>query len=345
MLKTSRVRHPALLLIGPLPPPAGGIASSVESLASAAVHHGIDVRVVDPARGKLRLVKALLSASLAKSVVHVHVCGHNWACHALIAFARALAPKSRFIVTLHSGILPEFLRRLSPLGRGALLALLARVDELVCVSAKNRDALASIGVPAEKISVASPFIAERSAAPGSSSASTEVDRPKSIRLCAMVAPEALYGADLLVDGFATLAADLPATELYLFGTGGADRAVADALSTRGLAARVRALGELSRAEVHTLLRDSDLLVRPTYADGDSVNVREALSVGCRVVASDAAVRPPAVRTFPTGDAAAFASAMAASLAESPPALAPERAIDDGFETLLGVYGWSATSAL
>ena len=50
-----------------------------------------------------------------------------------------------------------------------------------------------------------------------------------------------------------------------------------------------------------LLENSDVFVRPTTSDGDSVSIRECLFLGTPVVASDAAVRPAGCKIFPTRD--------------------------------------------
>ncbi|MFN7135061.1 MAG: glycosyltransferase, partial [Myxococcales bacterium] len=47
---------------------------------------------------------------------------------------------------------------------------------------------------------------------------------------------------------------------------------------------------------------SDVFVRPTYADGDALSVREALSLGRPVVASAVGFRPEGTTLFRTGDA-------------------------------------------
>jgi glycosyltransferase involved in cell wall biosynthesis len=51
---------------------------------------------------------------------------------------------------------------------------------------------------------------------------------------------------------------------------------------------------------NALLAKTHIYVRPTYVDGDSVAVREALANGCRVVASDCIDRPHGVDTFKSG---------------------------------------------
>ena len=125
----------------------------------------------------------------------------------------------------------------------------------------------------------------------------------------------------------------PHARLDVFGTGGTDRALADALGARGYGDRVRALGELPHESVLAVLRASDVFLRPTRADGDSMCVREALAMGCRVVASDAAARPPGTVVFRAGDVEGFAAGVERALAE------PRRSTrsDDGLATLVSLY--------
>lgn len=310
------------------------------ALARALRRRGVAVASVDPARGRLGLVAALARPAAAR-LVHVHICGHNSGSFMLLALARVTSPRSPVVVTLHSGILPDYLARLGPAARRALALLLASVDGIITVNRPNAEALAGLGLPAARIGVVPAFIAEdlqQAAALGRLGPAPERASAAGPRLAAMVAPEALYGADILVDGFTAIAASRPTATLALFGTGGADRAVAATLAQRGLGARVSALGELPRESVLALLRSSDVLVRPTRADGDSVCVREALALGSRVVASDVVARPAGTFVFPSEDAAALARAVAQAM-QSPPAPPPT---DDGLWGVLSVYrrlGW------
>ena len=47
----------------------------------------------------------------------------------------------------------------------------------------------------------------------------------------------------------------------------------------------------------SLYGKSDIFIRPTYTDGDSVSIRECLSLGVPVIASDAVRRPDSCRLF------------------------------------------------
>jgi len=83
---------------------------------------------------------------------------------------------------------------------------------------------------------------------------------------------------------------------------------------------------------------SDVYLRPTTTDGDAVSVREAISVGVPVVASDSAPRPNVVTTYPLGDIKAFAAAVCSVLDKSTqPALLRIPPSADGYEKVLEVY--------
>ena len=57
-------------------------------------------------------------------------------------------------------------------------------------------------------------------------------------------------------------------------------------------------------EAYPLWQASDVYLRATTTDGDALPIREALSLGVPVVASDASPRPPGTVLFPSRDLAA-----------------------------------------
>jgi glycosyltransferase involved in cell wall biosynthesis len=94
-------------------------------------------------------------------------------------------------------------------------------------------------------------------------------------------------------------------------------------------------GDLPHEVALELMARADVFVRPTYADGDSLSVREALALGLPVVASDAAPRPSGVTVCRSGDVGDLVAKLSTVLAHplaSPPADAP---VD--IESLLAAY--------
>jgi hypothetical protein len=76
-------------------------------------------------------------------------------------------------------------------------------------------------------------------------------------------------------------------------------------------------------------------VRPTRADGDAVSVREAIALGCAVVATAVGHRPPGCLLVPPGDVAALAARLAEAAAA--PRAPPRERGADPFDALLGIY--------
>jgi glycosyltransferase involved in cell wall biosynthesis len=60
-------------------------------------------------------------------------------------------------------------------------------------------------------------------------------------------------------------------------------------------------GQLSPDVTLSVMKRLSVFLRPTYFDGDSVSVREALALGIPVVASDTGFRPDGLSLFKIGD--------------------------------------------
>ena len=61
------------------------------------------------------------------------------------------------------------------------------------------------------------------------------------------------------------------------------------------------VGALAPDVTLSVMNQLSVLLRPTYFDGDSVSVREAVALGIPVVASDTGYRPDSVTLFKVGD--------------------------------------------
>lgn len=84
----------------------------------------------------------------------------------------------------------------------------------------------------------------------------------------------------------------------------------------------------------SLLSFSDLMVRATSTDGDSLSVREALECGVRVLATDCVDRPEGVVLFKYGDAASLTEALEVKTCSRNGGKTPE----DTVGVLVNIYG-------
>jgi glycosyltransferase involved in cell wall biosynthesis len=159
--------------------------------------------------------------------------------------------------------------------------------------------------------------------------------------CAMLAPGPVYGAPELLCAFAEVHAQNPRARLALYGPGTLEL---DLVRSAGAAAAaVRAFGELHRGAALALIGGSDVFVRPTLADGDSVSVREAVALGRVVVATSVGTRPAEARLVPPGDSRALADALREA-GEARPVLRLARESEPGadcIDRLLALYGFDS----
>lgn len=329
-------------LLGNWPPPFGGVAVHVASLARALRSRGHEVAVLDlgtgghagagvrQARGPGRLAAALAVATAERRLVHCHTNGANARSWLVAAAAgRARRPGApRGVLTLHSGSLPAFLRadarhralaRLACAGFGAVVA----VNEEIAGAL----ALAGVDRPVAVLPAFSGEVMERPHPPAGLTAFRERHAPL---LAAALAPGPIYGADDLAAAFGALQARLPGAGLVTFGDGTEH----PAWNGRGRLG----LGEVEHAEALGVLAAADVFVRPTRADGDAITVREALALGCAVVASDVGHRPAACLTYPSGDRPALLARLLDAVRRGRTVAAD--ATDPagaGFEPLLRIY--------
>jgi glycogen synthase len=309
-----------ILFVGPRPPPTGGVATHIRDLERALADRGVPTDHVDPSSdGKARLLLALATAHARGDLVHVHTNGHNrgsW----LLALSCA-GPRS--LLTLHSGLAPSYIER------HRRVRHIARAYSRVI--AVNQEIARALGPVPTTICPAwtTRSLAFRLPPPGLAQLRA---RHQPLYACAL-APGPEYGATLMLDAFALVRAQQPRAGLLLYGPG--TRELADEVRCRGLRQSVALLGELSRERSLAVMAACDVFVRPTLADGDSVSVREALALGCIVVASAVGHRPEAVRTFRASSAAACAELLfhvTSSVFVRPPS-----ATEDALPALLKVY--------
>ena len=139
----------------------------------------------------------------------------------------------------------------------------------------------------------------------------------------------VYGFDVAVDAAGTLRHERPNLGLVI-----CIPQPDDAARLNDLRQRIRGADladqvwlQLQALPDATLLwAASDVFLRPTTTDGDSVAVREALAVGTPVVASDSAPRPEDVRVYEWGTSDALAAAVSRALREGS-SVAPSRRRD------------------
>jgi glycogen synthase len=346
-----------VVIVGPHPPPAGGVSSHIARSAPLLIRHGLAIKVLSHygprpdvpyvldglRRNPLRYFFRI-RASDAR-LVHYHYSGRTSLVSA--ALGLAMRPPCARIITIHS---PTIARDLQRRPRWVARWSLRRFDHIVAVTPEIVELLRPI-IPNHTFSVVPDFVpqpvgGELPPSLASFVESGDVFVAAAWRLKFLPSGDDLYGFDVLANAFLKVAARSGSARLVLLigerpGRRGRRylRSIQALLDGADLGARYM-IGW--GVDLTPLLSRGVTLVRPTRSDGDAVSIREALGNGRNVIATDVANRPAGVSLVPVGDSTALAAAMEESISSGhlrPDAPPPSEAgqVPEHFASLLSIY--------
>jgi glycosyltransferase involved in cell wall biosynthesis len=308
-----KAMHRDVLILGPYPPPFGGVSMHIQQLVRSARRRGLRADVANHYhsgraeevifslwRSPLRYAR--ICARAKATVIHYH--HSNWL--TLLATAiGARMTRSKLVMTVHAEtLICEILSRHWIVSKSAIKSLKS-FDIVIAVSEDIRAQLS--GYTSAPIIVIPAFAgcADTPQRTWDSDLST-VFVVAAYRVGASEEKD-IYGLRLALEALKSLVAEGGSSRLEIF-VANRPRVGRERNYLRTLR-RIAALGGIesnvtwhfgSRLTDH--LNPTRVFIRPTYVDGDSVSVREALAIGCQVIASDAATRPVECRIFHKGDA-------------------------------------------
>lgn len=279
---------------------------------------------------------------LKPDIVHVHFGGNLFARQAALFIVLAMRRHTKNIFTFHSGGYPtsEQGLRASPMSlRGFALR---RLDAVIGVNAALVDTFRRYGVRETKLHLIEPHA-------GGLDRATVLEEPlpdvieqfvakHSPFLLAVGLLEPEYGLDVQLEAFREVRKQHPNAGLVLIGSGSLNdplRAIIDAHPERD---HILLAGDVPRPKTLAAIARTDLLLRTTHYDGDALSVREALSLGTRVLATDTGMRPSGVELLKTLDAPSLAAKVTSVLSAAVPAAsAPSSETEDSMGALLALY--------
>lgn len=317
-------------LVGPLPPPAGGMANQTRQLAERLSSAGAQVTLVqtNPAYrpawiGGIPLLRALFRLvpylgalwRTAGRVQLLHVMANSgWSWHLFAAPAVWIARLRRcpVLVNYHGGEAEAFLAR----SRGAVAASLSRAALLTVPSAFLQRVFAAEGFDAAIV----PNVVDLDLFRFRADDGLHVHAAPHVVVLRNLEP--VYDNASALRAFALLRARWPHARLSVAGSGPeltALHALADELQ---LGEAVHFCGQLDRQGIARLLSTADVTLNPSLADNMPVSVLESLASGVPVVSSRVGGIPDLLQhgvsalLVPPADPAALAQA-AASLMDDP----------------------------
>ncbi len=342
---------PRLCVVGPLPPPSGGMANQCAQLVRLLRGEGAAVELVRtnaPYRpawlGRIPLLRAVVRllpylcrlwrATGRNDVMHV-LANSGWAWHLFAAPALAIARLRGVpvVVNYRGGLADEFLGR----APGHVRRALKRAALRITPSDFLRRVFSRHGLDAEVI----PNIVDldRFGAHGA----PDVDGAQRIRPHIVVARnlEAIYGLDTAIRALALLRRTHPQALLTLAGSGPQEAELRALVAQLGLGDAVRFPGRIEHAAMPALYAGADVALNPSTVDNMPNSVLEAYASGLPLVSTRVGGVPDIVDDgasgllVPAGDPAAMAQALARVLDDADLA---RRLVADG-RRRVAAYAW------
>jgi glycosyltransferase involved in cell wall biosynthesis len=126
--------------------------------------------------------------------------------------------------------------------------------------------------------------------------------------------------------------------LVVIGSGQLEAELRNQIKAKSYAGHILLCGDLPHATTLQAIARSDLMLRTTLYDGDSISVREALHLGTPVIATDNGMRPEGVRLIPPSNPSALHRAIQETLA-APSLIRPTQTPPDeqNLEAVLDLY--------
>ena len=310
-----------IALVGPLPPPAGGMANQTRQLAELLGAEGATVEVVQVNRpyspawvGRVRGLRAvfrlvpylwhLVRAARRSAIFHV-MANSGWSWH-LFAVPAVLIGRLfgvPVVVNYRGGEAETFLARAAH----RVLPTLRRAQALVVPSGYLQQVFARHGVESRIV----PNIIDL----GRFRPVVSSGRVFGPHIVVTRNLEPIYDVACAIRAFARVRNVLPAATMSIAGSG-PERAALEALAGQlGVSGGITFTGRLDRDAIAELYRSADVALNPTRVDNMPNSVLEAMASGVPVVSTDVGGVPFIVedgRTgllVPSGDDESMAAAL------------------------------------
>ena len=305
-----------ILLVGPYPPPYGGIATTVFDL-----HHYLldqnswEVAVLDigerraivrgnvlSTKGPWDYLRKIISFTVHGYTIHIETNGHgfkSWL-SALVCAAAGLMNERKTVIAFGSGNLPAYLQQVSGWSRLVVRAVVGWAGIIICRNQDMLQAIQKFGNKELRIEIVPGFMGVKRRRLGQIPRGVEefckMHKPL-LGATVNLSPE--YGVPLVLQAVGQMREQYRNLGLVLIGIGpAAEKYLPELAPVHG---HVLLTGPLAPEVTLGTMKRLSVFIRPTYFDGDSISVREALALGLPVVASDTDCRPNGVMQFQKGD--------------------------------------------
>jgi len=313
-----------VIIIGPYPPPYGGISVHVKRMKHYLEKRKTDVSIYNESKvyknvaGKIYSIKSYKKfifqiPFLKADVIHFH--SIDIRIRILLGFFKILGKK--IILTIHGESSYEQLTNSNKFVQHLLLSSLKKIDKIICVSPKAINDLSCYGINRANLILIPAYINPIEEENDFSKIPKEVwffvnDSEFLISANGCVRFNKggdLYGIDILIKLIYNLKnigkyVKLIITLLGVDEQNDDEHKYYNELKEKVIELKLQNdiyIYEARDTEFYPILKKSQIFIRPTNTDGDSVSIREALHYRIPVIASNSVLRPEAAILFKNRD--------------------------------------------
>lgn len=344
-----------IAIIGPYPPPYGGISVHIERMHESFLKKNLEhviytdtetkeEDIVRVANRKKWLLKYFFSTK--ENITHFHNIG--WRARILVGIMGFLGKK--VVLTIHGGTLNDQINQGNWVKKRMLTWALKNMSNIIVVNPKIKDLIISLGIKSGNVKVIPSFI------PPTVKKGKIVEIPQRVwdfidthkpiisanaSAIRFYFNQDLYGIDMCVNLCAKLKNAYPKIGFVFclpnVGDYGYFKKMKQRIVEKGVENNF--LFQTKPCQFYPILMKSDVFVRPTNTDGDAVSIREALYFKVPLIASDAVLRPEGTILFKSRDIGDFTSKVKDMLDNYERHKKSLEAVnlEDNFEKIMKVY--------
>ncbi len=333
--------------MGPYPPPHGGVQTNLVAIRQFLMARGIPCAVINLTRFRredddevyypknaFQVLKLL--ARLQYDIIHMHIGGNLSTRLLMLGLTCSLIPRSKSVLTFHSGGYP-----LSEAGKSAdpftfRGFVFRRFDRVISVNQELEQLFRRFGVAAWRVRLINPHAtsihSSETSLPNHLAQFYQTHKPRMVTVSGL---EPEYELPLQIDVLGSVRERFPNAGLVIIGSGSLEAELRKKIQSKSYAEHILLCGDIPHPVTLRAIAESDLSLRTTLYDGDSISVREALLAGIPVIATDNGMRPDGTYLIPRPDPDALHQAIEHVLTHRPRGQARgetgERNIEEVFE--------------
>jgi glycosyltransferase involved in cell wall biosynthesis len=313
-------RKPTIALVGPYPPPYGGISVHIQRLKEQLEKKGYECIVYDFGYSRESQEETIIRIKSLKrwlpryfffakeDIIHYH--SPNWILRIIFGLMTFLG--KRTIISIHGESFNDSLKSAGLLRTKIIIFALKRTSFIIALNPKIKELALSLGIAPEKIEVIPSFIPptvrEEDITEIPERVWDFIDSHKPVISAnafriSFYNDEDLYGIDMCVDLCANLKQDYPGIGLVFslpdIGDHEYFKKMKQRIAEKGIENNFLFITE--QYQLYPILMKCDVFLRPTNTDGYGVSIAESIYFKVPAVASAVCQRPEGTILFKSRD--------------------------------------------